>query len=78
MFIPVGIVWPVCFDELKKINKAILAGAGFTLLIELSQLLFYDRCSDIDDIILNTAGICIGALIYFKATSPRIKKPAKS
>ncbi|WP_242829764.1 VanZ family protein [Butyrivibrio sp. XPD2006] len=48
------------------------------MLIELSQLLFYDRCSDIDDIILNTAGICIGALIYFKATSPRIKKPAKS
>ncbi len=78
MFIPVGIVWPVCFDELKRINKAILAGAGFTLLIELSQLLFYDRCSDIDDTILNTAGICIGALIYFKATSPRIKKPAKS
>jgi len=64
MFIPVGIVWPACFDELKKINKTILAGAGFTLFIEISQLLFYDRCSDIDDIILNTAGVSIGALIY--------------
>lgn len=65
MFIPVGIVWPICFKKLDTIGKTILAGAGFTLLIEITQLLFFERCSDVDDIVLNTTGVAIGALIYF-------------
>lgn len=65
MFIPVGIVWPICFKELDTVGKTILAGAGYTLLIEISQLPLYDRCSDIDDIIMNTTGVAIGALITF-------------
>ena len=65
MFIPVGIVWPVCFKKLDTVGKTVLAGFIFTLSIEISQLLFYERCSDIDDIILNTAGTFIGALLYF-------------
>ena len=65
MFIPVGLVWPFCFKELDTIGKTILVGAGFSLLIEITQLPFYGRCSDIDDLILNTTGIFIGAIIYF-------------
>lgn len=65
MFIPVGIVWPICFKKLDSIGKTILAGVGFSLLIEITQLFFYERCSDIDDILLNTTGVAIGALIYF-------------
>ena len=65
MFIPVGIIWPACFKQLNSIWKTILAGAGFSLLIEITQLPFYDRCSDIDDLLLNTTGVAIGALIYF-------------
>ena len=65
MFIPVGIVWPFCFRKLDTVGKTVLAGAGFPLFIEITQLLFYDRCSDVDDIILNTTGILVGALIYF-------------
>lgn len=65
MFIPVGIFWPMCFKELDSILKTILAGAGFTFMIEISQLPFFDRCSDIDDFLLNTAGVAIGALLYF-------------
>ncbi|HCW04256.1 MAG TPA: hypothetical protein DGK91_06850 [Clostridium sp.] len=74
MFIPVGIVWPICFKKLDNIGKAILAGAIFSLLIEISQLLFYERCSDIDDLILNTAGVAIGALIYFGCKKLRGRK----
>ncbi len=65
MFIPVGIVWPVCFKKLDSILKTVLAGFGFTLLIEITQLFFYERCSDVDDMILNTTGVLIGAIIYF-------------
>ena len=65
MFIPVGLVWPFCFKKLDTLGKTILAGAGFSLFIEITQLPFFDRCSDVDDLILNTTGILIGALIYF-------------
>ncbi len=65
MFIPVGIVWPVCFKKLDKLWKATLAGGGFSLFIEITQLLFYERCSDIDDLLMNTSGVFIGAVIYF-------------
>ena len=65
MFIPVGLAWPFCFKKLDTLGKTVLAGAGFPLFIEITQLPFYDRCSDVDDLILNTTGILIGALIYF-------------
>ena len=65
MFIPVGLVWPFCFKKLDTMGKTVLAGAGFPLFIEITQLPFHDRCSDVDDIILNTTGILVGALIYF-------------
>ena len=65
MFIPVGLVWPFCFKQLDTLGKTVLAGAGFSLFIEITQLPFYDRCSDVDDLILNSTGILIGALIYF-------------
>ncbi len=65
MFIPVGFIWPLCFKKLDTVWKTVLAGGTFTLLIELSQLLFYERCSDIDDFMYNTIGAFLGALIYF-------------
>ena len=65
MFIPVGLVWPACFQKLDTLRKTVLAGMAFPLFIEITQLPFYDRCSDIDDLILNTTGIFLGALIYF-------------
>ncbi|MBP5594111.1 MAG: VanZ family protein [Pseudobutyrivibrio sp.] len=69
MFIPVGIVWPVCFKQLNNVWKVTLAGFVYTLLIEISQLPFYDRCTDVDDLILNTTGVFIGAVIYFVIAS---------
>ena len=65
MFIPVGLAWPYCFKKLDTIGKVVLAGGGVSFFIEISQLPFYSRCSDIDDLIMNTAGVLIGAIIYF-------------
>ncbi len=65
MFIPVGIVWPVCFSRLDTIRKTIFAGAVFTLLIEVTQLFCLGRHTDVDDLILNTVGVAIGACIVF-------------
>lgn len=65
MFIPVGIVWPICFKELNTMKKTVLAGFGLTLFIELSQIFCDGRHTDIDDLILNTLGVVIGAAILF-------------
>ena len=42
MFIPVGLTWPFCFKKLDTIGKTVLAGAGFPLFIEITQLPFYE------------------------------------
>ena len=73
MFIPVGIVWPICFRKLDTMKKTILAGAGFTLFIEVTQLFCLGRHTDVDDLILNTFGVAIGAGIVFAIRGLRKK-----
>lgn len=78
MFIPLGVVWPIVFKKLNSHWKVISAGIGCSLCIEILQLPFYDRVSDIDDLILNSAGFITGYLLYLmvkiiaKAVSKRI------
>lgn len=64
MFIPIGIVWPIVYRKLNTHKKAIAAGVGFSLCIEILQLPFYDRVSDIDDLLLNSLGFLIGYGLY--------------
>ena len=72
MFIPLGIVWPAVFKKLNTHWKVIIAGFGVSLVIEVLQLPFFDRASDIDDLILNTLGFLIGYGIYLLVR--RVKK----
>ena len=74
MFIPVGIVWPIVFKDLDKPWKVIAAGVGFSLIIEILQLPFFDRLSDIDDLILNSAGYLIGYGIVLLVRACRKRK----
>ena len=60
MFLPLGIVWPVAFKKLDTHGKVIAAGFGMSLTIEILQLPFFDRATDIDDLILNSVGIIVG------------------
>jgi glycopeptide antibiotics resistance protein len=64
MFIPLGIVWPCVFKKLDTHAKVIAAGVGFSLCIENLQLPFFDRVTDIDDLILNSVGFAVGYGIY--------------
>ena len=66
MFIPLGIVWPAVFKKLDTHLKVIAAGVGFSLCIEILQLPFFTRASDIDDLILNSAGFLMGYGIYLQ------------
>lgn len=64
MFIPSGIVLPIVYKSLNTFGKVILVGAGISLCIEIIQLPFSVRATDIDDFILNTLGVIIGYGIY--------------
>ena len=64
MFVPLGVVWPVVFQKLNTHWKVIAAGFGASLSIEVLQLPFFNRASDIDDLILNTLGYLVGYGIY--------------
>jgi len=73
MFLPLGIVWPSVYKELDTHWKVISAGIGVSLCIEILQLPFYDRVSDVDDLLLNTSGFIIGYLLYLLAKQVRKK-----
>jgi len=77
MFIPIGVIWPIVYKDLNTPVKAIGAGIGFSLCIEILQLPFYDRVSDIDDLILNTLGFLIGYALYMLMKALRKKRLAK-
>lgn len=63
-FVPLGVLLPV----LTKARKAtILWGLGLSLYIEVSQYVFGTGVSEVEDLILNTAGTGIGYLIYLGA-----------
>lgn len=64
MFVPTGIILPVIYKKLRSFPRAVLAGGLISLSIEVLQLLFCERMSDIDDLILNTAGVMIGYGCY--------------
>ena len=72
MFIPSGIVLPIVYKNLNRFWKVFLAGAGISLCIEMIQLPFSVRATDIDDLILNTVGVIVGYGIY--AFIQRIKR----
>ena len=64
MFIPSGIILPVLYRRLDRFGKVVAAGALLSLCIELLQLPFIVRSSDVDALIMNTAGVAIGYGIY--------------
>lgn len=64
MFIPIGVIWPAVFRKLDRRWKIIAAGVGFSLCIEILQIPFFDRVSDVDDLILNSLGFLMGYGVY--------------
>lgn len=60
MFVPSGILLPVLYPRLRSLLKTLAAGMGISFCIELMQLSFSVRATDIDDLILNAAGAAVG------------------
>ena len=63
LFVPLGLLVPMIWERLSRFPRILGIGAAFSLFIELTQLLNI-RATDIDDLIMNTAGAVIGFGIY--------------
>lgn len=72
-FIPFGICFPGVWEEGCGFWKTVLIGFELSLTIEVSQLILRVGSLDVDDIILNTLGICIGFCFYQMVTDMRRK-----
>ena len=64
MFVPSGIILPIVYKRLNTFWKVLTTGTGISLCIEIIQLPFSVRATDIDDLILNTIGVIVGYGIY--------------
>ncbi len=72
IFIPLGFFLPLLYKKYHKLNRVALTGALFSVLIEIVQM-FGMGTTDINDLITNTVGTCLGFYIY-KWLSPLFKK----
>jgi glycopeptide antibiotics resistance protein len=73
MFAPVGFFLPLLWKRFENIGLASAWGFLFSLSIEIAQL-FNNRVSDIDDLLMNTAGAALGYLVWALAKKlfPRV------
>ena len=63
LFIPLGIFLPLLYKKYDKMGKVVLIGFLISVSIEIVQM-FGCGSTDINDLITNTAGACLGFCIY--------------
>ena len=63
LFIPLGFFLPMLYKQYDKIGRVAVTGSLISLSVEIFQM-FDCGSSDINDLITNTAGACLGFLIY--------------
>ena len=64
MFIPFGLLIPAAFPSLQRISLCTLTGFSCSLFLELIQLATGRGYCQLDDIVTNTAGALLGALLF--------------
>lgn len=63
MLMPFGFLLPLIWQRWRSFGRVVLAGFGFSLLIEVFQL-FNTRLSDVDDLIMNSLGTAAGYVTW--------------
>ena len=69
LFVPMGAFLPVLWHRFRKLRFSAAFGFGFSLVIELLQILTF-RATDVNDLITNVCGTLLGFLL----ANPLIKK----
>lgn len=74
LFIPLGLFPPLLWISMRRFWKTALLAAGVMTVVELLQMLLLLGTCDIDDLILNVLGACLGYLLFY--LNHRKKTPA--
>ena len=64
LFVPLGVFLPLLYKKYSHIKTVALTGFLFSLSIEIFQMFGWGS-TDINDLITNTAGVCVGYLAYY-------------
>lgn len=64
LFIPFGILLPLCFPKARKSRICILTGCVLSVFIETVQYMTQRGNCELDDVIMNTLGTLVGWVIY--------------
>ena len=75
LFFPAGLLLPILFQKLGFL-KTVLLGLLISFGVEILQYILSSGYTDIDDVIMNTAGCALGAVTYFYIFSGRKKSLA--
>ena len=75
IFAPIGLFARVIKPSVKTVFLLLFC-IGLSSAVELSQLLFKNGHCDIDDVIINTAGFCLG-LLFVAVANKAVKKLSK-
>jgi glycopeptide antibiotics resistance protein len=76
-FVPFGALLPILREKKTGFWKTALLSYDLSLLIEISQLVLRAGSCDVDDVILNTLGGCIGYGLYRLFVWMRMKNGKK-
>ena len=63
LFVPLGVFLPLLYGKFDGLGKVALAGLLISLSVELAQM-FGSGATDINDLITNTAGACLGYGVF--------------
>lgn len=64
LFVPLGILLPAAVRTCRRLWVTLVVAAGLSILIESLQALLPGHTTDVDDVILNTAGAALGFLAF--------------
>jgi glycopeptide antibiotics resistance protein len=81
LFLPLGILLPLLGDRYRSLIRVVLVASCLSLSIETIQFLLRfignPRAVDIDDVILNTLGACLG-FVFYKYGIPNKEKSSRN
>lgn len=64
-FVPVGLFLPLLVRRMRSFGKTMLIGFELSLFVEIVQLFSKVGSFDVDDMILNTFGACVGYGLFW-------------
>ncbi len=64
LFVPLGFLLPAAVRACRRLWVTLVVAAGMSVLIETAQALLPGHTTDVDDVILNTAGAALGFLAF--------------